>query len=223
MRARQLGLGKIKRAEFQSRFDIAGIGVEAEIDTICREAAAALGKAGASVDHIAFDAGEGRAAYNTWRGFWMVGQQVQRLGRMDEFGKNLRGNVEAGLKLNALDFANAELTRAQLFQRFRELFDRFDVLLTPAAPVQPYPVEMNFPDQINGRKFENYIDWIAVAYLITLMSLPAATAPAGLSKAKLPVGMQIVAPRFEEPLILRVARAIHRGSGVGAPPISAAA
>ena len=131
----------------------------------------------------------------------MVGQQYQRLAQMDQFGQNLRGNVEAGLKLNALDFAKAEHTRAELFHRFRELFERFDVLLTPAAPVEPYPIEMNFPDQINGRKFENYIDWIAVAYLITLMSLPAATAPAGLSKAKLPVGMQIVAPRFEEPLI----------------------
>jgi hypothetical protein len=34
--------------------------------------------------------------------------------------------------------------------------------------------------------------------------------------------MQIVAPRFEEPLILNVARQIHRTSGVGSPPISAA-
>jgi amidase len=141
---------------------------------------------------------------------------------MNQFGKNLRGNVEAGLKLKAIDFGKAEQTREQLFRRFRELFERFDVLLTPAAPVQPYPIEVNFPDEINGKKFQNYIDWIAVAYLITLMSLPAATAPAGLSKAKLPVGMQIVAPRFEEPLILSVARVIHRASGVGRPPISAA-
>jgi amidase len=201
--------------------DIAGVGVEAEIDTICRDAAAALGQLGAHVEHIVFDAGEGRTAYQTWRGFWMVAQQYPRLGQMDRFGANLRGNVEAGLKLNALDFAKAEQTREALFHRFRELFERFDVLLTPAAPVQPYPVEMNFPDQINGRKFDNYIDWIAVAYLITLMSLPAATAPAGLSQANLPVGMQIVAPRFEEPLILRVARHIHRASNVGTPPIAA--
>ena len=50
------------------------------------------------------------------------------------------------------------------------------------------------------------------------MSLPAATAPAGLSQDGLPVGMQIVAPRFEEPLILRVARLVHQASGVGWPP-----
>jgi amidase len=201
--------------------DIAGIGVEAEIDSICRDAAAALGNLGAKVEHIAFDAGDGRAAYQTWRGFWMVGRQYERLDQLEQFGRNLKGNVEAGLKLTPIDFARAEQKRQQVFLRFRDLFERYDVLLTPAAPVKPYPVEMNFPDTINGRKFDNYIDWIAPAYLITLVSLPAATAPAGLSHDGLPIGMQIVAPRFEEPLILRVARHIHRASGVGWPPISA--
>ncbi len=198
--------------------DIAGIGVEAEIDSICRGAAAALGELGAQVEHIEFDASGGRAAYQTWRGFWMVGQQYERLAQINEFGRNLKGNVEAGLKLNALDFAAAEHKREEMFHRFRKLFEGYDVLLTPAAPVKPYPVEMNFPDKINGRSFENYIDWIAPAYLITLVSLPAASAPAGLSQDGLPIGMQIVAPRFEEPLILRVARHIHRASNVGWPP-----
>jgi amidase len=200
--------------------DIAGIGVEAEIDTICRDAAAALEKLGAHVEQIEFDASGGRAAYQTWRGFWMVGQQYQRLRQIEQFGPNLKGNVEAGLKLNALDFAAAEHQREEIFRRFRALFERYDVLLTPAAPVKPYPVEMNFPDRINGKSFENYIDWIAPAYLITLVSLPAATAPAGLSQDGLPIGMQIVAPRFEEPLILGVARQIHRASKVGRPPIA---
>jgi amidase len=177
-----------------------------------------LAERGAQVEQIEFDASGGRAAYRTWRGVWMVGQQYQRLAQIKEFGPNLRGNVEAGLKLNSLDFAAAEHKREEIFHRFRELFERFDVLLTPAAPVQPYPIEKNFPDLINGRSFENYIDWIAPAYLITLVSLPAATAPAGLSQDGLPVGMQIVAPRFEEPLILRVARLIHQSSGVGWPP-----
>ena len=201
--------------------DIAGIGVETEIDAICREAAAALGKVGAHVDHIAFDASAGRAPYQTWRGFWMVGRQYERLAHVDAFGPNLKGNVEAGLKLTATDYAAAEQTRMAMFDRFHKLFERYDVLLTPAAPVKPYPVEMNFPDTINGKSFENYIDWIAPAYLITLVSLPAATAPAGLSHDGLPIGMQIVAPRFEEPLILRVARLIHRTGNVGRPPLAA--
>jgi amidase len=150
----------------------------------------------------------------------MVGRQYERLAQIEGFGSNLKGNVEAGLNLSAVDFAAAEQARMSTFDRFHKLFERYDVLLTPAAPVKPYPVEMNFPDTINGRSFENYIDWIAPAYLITLVSLPAATAPAGLSHNGLPIGMQIVAPRFEEPMILRVARLIHRASNVGRPPIA---
>jgi amidase len=201
--------------------DIADIGVEAEIDTICRDAASALGKLGARVEEIKFSAGDGRTPYQRWRGFWMVGQQYERLSLIEQFGPNLKGSVEAGLKLNAIDFAAAERTRHQVFLRFQQLFERFDILLTPAAPVKPYPVEQNFPDRINGRSFENYIDWIAPAYLITLVSLPAATVPAGLSRDGLPIGMQIVAPRFEEPMILQVARQIHRASKVGWPPLAA--
>jgi amidase len=84
-------------------------------------------------------------------------------------------------------------------------------------------VEKNFPDEINGRSFDNYTDWFASSYLVTLVSLPAASAPAGLSADGLPVGMQIIAPRFEEPTILSVARLLHQASGVGWPPIAAAA
>ena len=109
-----------------------------------------------------------------------------------------------------------------MYHRFRLLFERFDILLTPAASVKPFPLEMNFPDQLNGRKFENYIDWIAPAFLITLVSLPAASAPAGLAQDGLPVGIQIVAPRFEEPRILSLASLIQRQSGVGWPPTSIA-
>src|SRR6185437_7171783 len=82
--------------------DIAGIGVESEIDAICRDAAAALSQRGAHVEQIEFDASAGRGPYQTWRGFWMVGRQYERLESIDAFGANLKGNVEAGLKLSAV-------------------------------------------------------------------------------------------------------------------------
>jgi amidase len=199
--------------------DIAGIGVDAEIDTICRVAANRLCDAGAQVEEIAFDVSDGRGPYQMWRGVWMVGQQYRNLSELDKFGQNLKGNVQAGLKLTATDIAAAEDKRQQVFHRFRALFERFDILLTPAAPVKPFPVEMNFPTEINGQKFENYVDWIAPAFLITLVSLPAGSVPAGLTRDGLPVGIQVVAPRFGEPLILGIAKLIQRTSGVRWPPI----
>jgi len=199
--------------------DIAGIGVDSEIDAICRKAALALRDAGASVDEIEFDASEGKAPYQAWRGLWMVGQQFANLGRLDEFGPNLKGNVNAGLKVTALDFAAAEKTRAALFLRFKDLFDRYDLLLTPASPVKQYPVDQNFPTEVNGKKLDNYTDWIASSFLITLMSLPAGSAPAGFASDGLPVGMQIVGARFDEPKILGLAKLLHDASGVGWPPL----
>lgn len=199
--------------------DIAGIGVDTEIDAICRDAAKSLNKSGASVEADSFDVSDGRDPYQTWRGAWMVGQQFDRMNMLAQFGQNLKGNIEAGLKFGTLDLAKAERTRQEVFHRFRQLFDRYDILLTPAAPVKPYPVAMNFPTEINGRAFENYIDWIAPAFLITLVSLPAGSVPAGKTRDGLPVGLQIVAPRFEEPRILAVAKLIQQQHPIGSPPI----
>jgi len=162
--------------------DIAGIGVDSEIDAICRQTAQALRTAGASVEEIEFDASEGKIAYQAWRGLWMVGQQYANLAQLESFGPNLKGNVQAGLKVTPLDFAAAEQARAALFLRFRDLFERYELLLMPSSPVKQFPVDQNFPTEVNGKKLENYTDWIAGSFLITLMSLPAGSVPAGMTR-----------------------------------------
>ena len=199
--------------------DIAGIGVDNEIDAICRNTALSLKEAGASVEEIGFDLSAGREPYQAWRGLWMVGQQYANLDHLEEFGPNLQGNVKAGLKVTPLDFAKAEQARAKLFLRFRDFFERFDVLLTPASPVKQYPVTQNFPTEINGKKLANYTDWIAGSFLITLMSLPAGSVPAGKTSEGLPVGLQIVGARFEEPRILSLAKLIQAMHPIGLPQV----
>jgi amidase len=42
--------------------------------------------------------------------------------------------------------------------------------------------------------------------------------PAGLTKDRLPVGLQIVAPRFEEPRILALAKLVQQLNPIGWPP-----
>jgi amidase len=200
--------------------DIAGIGVDAEIDDICRKTAMSLRDAGATVEEITFDASSGKVPYQAWRGLWMVGQQFNNLERLEEFGVNLKGNVKAGLKVTPTDFAQAEKARAALFLKFAAFFEKYDLLLTPASPVKQYPVEQNFPTEVNGKKFENYTDWIAGSFLITLMSLPGGSVPAGKTKDGLPVGIQVVGARFEEPKILSLAKIIQQMHPIGWPPNS---
>src|SRR4051794_33169545 len=118
--------------------DIAGIGVEPEIDDICRATALSLRDAGATVEEIGFDISDGKAPYQAWRGLWMVGQQFANLDRLEDFGVNLKGNVKAGLKVTATDFAASEQIRAQLFQRFAKFFEQYDVLITPQSPVKQF-------------------------------------------------------------------------------------
>ncbi|MBX9739530.1 MAG: amidase [Beijerinckiaceae bacterium] len=200
--------------------DIAGFGVEQEVDDICRKAALGLAARGASVEHIAFDCSDGFDTYKTLRGEWMVGQQLERIEMLEKFGPNLAGNVKAGLALTVRDTAAAENARERVWMRFRELFSTYDFLITPAAPVPPYKLDQNFPTEINGRKLENYIDWIAPAFLVTLVGFPAGSAPAGKTANNLPVGLQIVGPRFSDPRILGLCKLVQEANPIGWPPIS---
>ena len=148
----------------------------------------------------------------------MVGQQYENLDQLEEFGMNLKHNVEAGLKITALDFAASEQKRMELFLEFAKLFEGFDLLMTPQSPVKQFPVNMNYPTVVNGRTLDNYTDWIAGSFLVTLMSLPAGSAPAGLTSEGLPTGIQVVGPRFEEPLILSAMKFLQLAHPIGWPP-----
>jgi amidase len=200
--------------------DISGLGVDREVDSICRAAARRLEGEGAQVDEIFLDLSDGFAPYKVLRGEWRVGQQFERLALLQRFGPNLRGNVEDGLRIGTKEIAGAEAARERVQERMRTFFSTYDILLTPAAPVTPYPVTKHFPDEIGGRTLSNYIDWIAQAFLITLVGFPAASVPAGLSESKLPVGLQIVGPRLSEPRLLGLCKLVQRAAQIGWPPHS---
>jgi amidase len=52
-----------------------------------------------------------------------------------------------------------------------------------------------------------------------MSSLPAASVPCGLTATGLPVGLQIVGPRFAEPKILGAAKLIQQMNPIGWPSI----
>jgi amidase len=203
--------------------DIAGTGIDPEISDACRTATKRLVECGATVDELEFSLADGRNAYLVLRGLTMVARFFEYLNDTERFEPNLKGNIEAGLKLTISDVAGAERKRAELWNRWRTLFERFDLLLTPTTPVPPFPVEQNYPHTIAGRKMTNYIDWIASTFLVTLSSLPAASVPCGLTAAGLPIGLQIIGPRFAEPKILATAKVVQAMNPLRWPPFGATA
>jgi amidase len=195
--------------------DIAGIGIESSIEKCCRHAAFGLRDIGASVDDIDLDLKEGRQAFLPLRGEWFVNQMFPRLDKQDEFGANVAGNVRSGLSATTRELAAAEDFRGRLWHVFRKLFSRFDHLLTPCMAVPPFPVEQNYPDEIDGKPMQTYIDWIAPTFVLSMTGLPVASVPCGLVDGH-PVGLQIVGRLQGEEAVL--AAEIQRARPIGMPP-----
>ncbi|MBI3451509.1 MAG: amidase [Rhodospirillales bacterium] len=198
--------------------DIARIGVDAEVERVCRQAALALADAGAIVEEIDLDLSFARQAFLQLRGQYIVSRHLDRLAKIDRLNPNLAGNIRMGLAQSPRDIALGERGQAAVFDRFRAFFQRYDRLLTPTAAVPPFPVERNYPETIGGKPMATYIDWVAPTFLITLAGLPAASVPCGLTAAGLPVGLQVVGPRWGDEGVLGLSRAIETANPVGMPP-----
>lgn len=188
---------------------ISGLEIDSEIASIISEKVEVLAKAGHEVEEVSLDLSDGRDAFLALRGQFMMNHHLDKLDRLEEIGPNLRGNIEQGLKVTSLDLAKAERKRAEIFARLENIWSRYDLLLTPCMPIEPFPVEQNYPSSINGKPMESYIDWVAQTFLLTLLSGPAASAPVGLTARGLPVGLQIAGPRWEDGRVLAGARLLE--------------
>lgn len=199
--------------------DIAGIGVDPEIERACRAATTNLAQCGATIEEIDFNLADGREAYHILRGEWYVSRYFAQLDTVEQFGPNVRGNIKAGLKLGIRDIARAEDKRREHWERWLALFERFDLLATPTTAVLPFALADNYPKEIAGQKLASYIDWAAPTFLVSLVGLPAASVPAGLSAAGLPIGLQLIGRRLAEPAILTAAKFVQQIVPMGRPPI----
>lgn len=202
--------------------DLAAVGVDADVEQRCRNAALELRQNGATVDEIDFDLAFAKQAFLTLRGMWMVAQQHRRLDRLEQFGDNLKGNVKAGLEVTALDIARAQGDRAAAIERMRQLFETYDLLATPSMAVSPFPVTENYPTTVGGREMATYVDWIAPTFVLSLTALPVASVPVGLDQHGMPCGLQLVGPAFGEERVLGAAQRIQDTLPLGVPDLAGA-
>ena len=100
--------------------------------------------------------------------------------RLAELGGNVRGNIEAGLKVTTQQVAWAHAVRGRMWAFFERFFERHDFLLTPSMAVSPFPVEQNYPETVGDRAMKTYVDWIAPTFTLSLTGLPVASVPCGL-------------------------------------------
>jgi amidase len=199
--------------------DLIGIGVDPDVERVCRAAALELRGAGAVVDEVDLDLREGRDAFLALRGLWFVNQMVGRMEHLERFGPNVTGNIRSGLETTTAAIGAAERARGRVRETVIQLLARYDHLVTPAMAVPPFPVEQNYPETVAGRRMETYVDWIAPTFVLSLTGLPIGVAPCGLDREGLPVGLQLVGSPMGEEAVLALAGAVQRAIPIGLPPL----
>jgi len=122
------------------------------------------------------------------------------------------GNIEQGLKLSVEEIAWAHRQRSEIWNRVKEFFDKYDLLLTPTTPIPPFLAEVKFPTEIAGKPMENYLDWAMLTYAITMTGHPAISVPCGWMENGLPVGVQIVGRHHGEAALFKAAAAYEQAA-----------
>jgi amidase len=194
-----------------------GFGIlDPEVGNICERTAATL--AGACNAELVDDAPNldgAQDCFQTLRAAQFAANHREKLAEHRELLKpEVIWNIEKGLALTAAEIGAAEHRRARLVQATGEFFQRCDLLVCPVAIVPPFDVDVRYVEQVGEHRFDNYIDWMTVTYVISLLGCPALSAPGGFTADGLPVGLQIVAPPRHEARAIAAAQILETATGI---------
>ena len=195
--------------------------VDPEVAAIARKAAERFAEAGAIVEEAHPDLREAHECFHVLRAFDFAMTKAELLRtKRDQLKPEVIWNIEEGLKLTVEQITRAEAQRVQMTARTVAFFETYDLLLTPATIVPPFPIEHRYVAECAGKKFDNYVEWLGIVYAITLACCPALSLPCGFTASGLPVGLQMVAPPRGEAQLLAGSKVLEDILGVrGTTPI----
>jgi aspartyl-tRNA(Asn)/glutamyl-tRNA(Gln) amidotransferase subunit A len=131
--------------------------------------------------------------------------------RGEGFGKEVKRRIMLGTYALSSGYKDAYYLKALKVRRLiKDDFDRAfagcDVVMGPTSPTAAFKV---------GEKAEDPLAmYLSDIYTITcnLVGIAGVSVPCGFTKADLPIGLQILAPPFEEEKLLRIARMHERAT-----------
>jgi amidase len=195
--------------------------VDPEVAAVTRKAAQRFADQGAIVEEAHPDLREAHECFHVLRAFdFAISKAALLRGKRDLLKPEVIWNIEEGLKLTVEQIERAEAQRVAMTARTVEFFKDYDLLLSPATIVAPFPVENRYVAECAGKKFDNYVEWLGIVYAITLTCCPALSLPCGFTASGLPVGLQMVAAPRGEAQLLAGAKVLEDILGVrGTTPI----
>lgn len=131
---------------------------------------------------------------------------TQLHGKLDP---GFRAAAEKGMTVTLADYAKAYEAKSKLARDLALWHCAYDLLLTPVAPTAGPPVETLY----NSEAFPRWTMGAPYTLPCNLTGQPAASMPAGLTKAGLPVGLQMIGPPRSDHLVLRAMRAYESEAG----------
>lgn len=193
---------------------LGGAQPQAEVKAIVDAAVAKLEDFGAIVE----EAGEVVEPLRpTFEDYWKAGfAHIIRHIPHNKWGMldpGFRELAEAGLEVDVEAYQKAEVARAALGARFAAFHTQFDLLATPTMP-SPAPLAETV---YHSAEFDRWDDATPYTVPFNYTGQPCCSIPCGVTEAGLPVGLQLVAPKYGEGALLSMAWHCQQAGWFGQP------
>ncbi len=133
--------------------------------------------------------------------------------KRDLLDPGFRALAERGLGVDVETYYKGLGARAMLGARMAAFHETYDVLVTPTLPTTAPRADVMY----HSAAFDRWDHAVPYTVPFNLTGQPAASVPVGLATDGLPVGLQIVATRFADRLVLRVSAALESAIGFAQP------
>jgi aspartyl-tRNA(Asn)/glutamyl-tRNA(Gln) amidotransferase subunit A len=138
-------------------------------------------------------------------------QDMVARSRGEGFGAEVKRRILLGTYALSSGYKDAYYLKALQVRRlirndFDQVFSECDVIVGPTAPTPAF--------KIGERSDDPLAMYLADVYTISanLAGLPAISIPCGFTRAGLPIGLQLIAPAFEEEKLLGAARLFEQAT-----------
>ncbi len=127
-------------------------------------------------------------------------------GSRESLDPGLREICAEGAGHSALDYLAAVDVRMALGRAMGGFHETYDLLVTPTLPITAFPAGRETP---SGEPGGRWTGWTPFTYPFNMTQQPAASVPCGTGDDGLPAGVQLVAARHRDALVLRAAHALY--------------
>ncbi len=189
--------------------------VDPVVARIVESAAKKIEQAGVIVEEVSPDFSDLHEIFHTLRAFSYAssfGDMLETSG--SKLNQDVIWNTQVGLALSVKDMIRAESLRAALVSRVARFFQDYELIITPATVVPPYSLDQRYVEQCDGHEFDNYYQWLSIAYAFTTASCPALSMPCGLTDDGLPIGLQVASAHKNDAGLLSAAKAFEEVLGL---------